>query len=65
MSEELNTAGEFEWTFPLVVFPDPPFSSTIDSLYNGKKLTLFPGHSQLQFLIACSKQKQRGKAWEI
>ena len=25
----------------------------------------FPGHSHLQFLIACSMHKRRGKAWEI
>ena len=29
-----------------------------------KVLALFPGCSCLQFLIACSMQKRRGKAWE-
>ena len=27
-------------------------------------LASFPGSSRLQFLIACSMQKQMGKAWE-
>ena len=27
-------------------------------------LASFPGRSCLQFLIACSMQKRRGKAWE-
>ena len=29
-----------------------------------EKLALFPGHSRLLFLIACSMQKWRGKSWE-
>ena len=33
-------------------------------LYNSAMLASFPGRSCLQFLIACSMQKQRGKAWE-
>ena len=28
------------------------------------ELASFPGHSHLQFLITCSMQKRRGKAWE-
>jgi len=28
-------------------------------------LALFPGCSHFQYLITCSKQIQRGKAWEI
>ena len=29
------------------------------------ELALFPGLPTVQFLIACSMQKQRGKAWSI
>ena len=42
--------------------PDPFVSETHFLL--GVYYT-FPGRSCLQFLIACSTKKQRGKAWEI
>ena len=32
---------------------------------SGIQLASFPGYSHLQYLIACSMQIRRGKAWEI
>ena len=34
-------------------------------LLGESEVALFPGHSHLQWLILCSMQIQRGKAWEI
>ena len=34
------------------------------TIIGGREVASFPGHSHLHFLIACSMQKWRGKAWK-